>query len=60
MNAGGGRSSFHVSLSKPPKIINDNGDVESAITNYRFNVHRYYFFETGVRSYFQRALLIIR
>ncbi|MFN6887245.1 TonB-dependent siderophore receptor, partial [Proteus mirabilis] len=50
MNAGGGRSIVSRISEQTPKIINDNGDVESAITNYRFNVHRY-IFETGVRSY---------
>ncbi|HEK0437841.1 TPA: TonB-dependent receptor [Proteus mirabilis] len=56
MNAGGGRSIVSRISEQTPKIINDNGDVESAITNYRFNVHRY-IFETGVRSYFSTSAI---
>ena len=59
MNAGGGRSIVSRISEQTPKIINDNGDVESAITNYRFNVHRY-ILKPVSEVIFQRALLIIR
>lgn len=50
-NAGGGRSIVSRISEQTPKIINDKGDAESTITDYRFNVNRY-IFETGARSYF--------